>query len=395
MSTRVLVTGASIAGPAVAYWLAEAGFEVTVLERAAVLREGGQNIDVRATGREVIRRMGLEEAVRGRNTGEVGTRFVNEAGTVISEFPVSEGGSDGPTAELEILRGALSHLLVDACPSSVKWRFGDEITAIEQDEKGADVTFGSGERERFDLVVVAEGAGSRTRQLVFGDEPEERELGMYVTYGTIEREPQDDNWWRVLVAPEARQISLRPDDEGTMRAMLNFRADTPVLEGLSGYTVRRELCKKFADLGWEVPRILDGFEVADDLYVEWLRQIVSPTWHKGRVCLLGDAAWCVTPIAGGGTSLALTGAYVLAAFLSQGEPAEAFARYEEWMRPLVEDAQNLPPGVPRIAAPESRAGVQALRWGTKVAALPLVRTLTTRLTAGPGADQELPQLDRH
>ncbi|MCO8274951.1 FAD-dependent monooxygenase [Actinoplanes sp. TRM 88003] len=389
MSARILVTGAGIAGPAVAYWLAEAGFEVVVAERAGALREGGQNIDVRATGREVIRRMGLEDAVRGRNTGEIGTRFVTEAGSVVSEFPV--GGDGGPTAELEILRGALSRLLVDACPEDVDWRFGAEIVAIEQDDHGAEVTFATG-RERFDLVVIAEGAGSATRRLVFGDEPRERELGMYVTYGTIEREPQDDNWWNFLVTPEARQISLRPDDVGTMRAMLNFRADTPVLEGLSAYETRRELCRRFADLGWEVPRILDGFEVADDLYVEWLRQIQCPAWHRGRVVLLGDAAWCVTPIGGGGTSLALTGAYVLAAFLSRGEPAEAFARYEEWMRPLVDDAQQLPPGVPRIAAPESWAGVQALRLGTKVAALPLVRTLAGRLTSGPVAERDLPEL---
>nr|WP_221381390.1 FAD-dependent monooxygenase [Actinoplanes polyasparticus] len=390
MSARVLVTGASIAGPAAAYWLAEAGFDVTVLERAGALREGGQNIDVRATGREVIRRMGLEEAVRGRNTGELGTRFVNEAGAVISEFPV--GGDDGPTAELEILRGALSRLLAEACPGSVQWRFGDEITAVDQDERGAAVTFACGGRERFDLVVIAEGAGSRTRELVFSDEPRERALGMYVTYGTIEREPQDDNWWKFLVVPEARQVSLRPDDVGTMRAMLNFRADTPVLAGLSAYEIRRELCKKFADLGWEVPRILDGFEIADDLYVEWLRQVQAATWHRGRVVLLGDAAWCVTPIGGGGTSLALTGAYVLAAFLSEGDHGQAFARYEQWMRPLVDDAQHLPPGVPRIAAPESWAGVQALRWGTRVAALPLVRTLAGRLTSSPAGGRELPGL---
>ncbi|WP_250030768.1 FAD-dependent monooxygenase [Paractinoplanes maris] len=390
METRVLVTGASIAGPAAAYWLARAGCRVTVVERAPVLREGGQNIDVRATAREVVRRMGLEDAVRGRNTGEVGTRFVDEAGAVVSEFPVGPpGAADGPTAELEILRGALSRLIVDACPDTVTWRFGDEITAVEQDGDGVDVTLAGG-RERFDLVVVAEGPGSRTRGLVFGDEVRERALGMYITYGTIEREPQDDDWWQCLVVPGARQISLRPDDVGGTRAMLTFRSDSPVLEGLSPYEIRRELCRRFADLGWEVPRILDGFEAADDLYVDWLRQVHAPTWHRGRVVLLGDAAWCVTPIGGGGTSLALTGAYVLAAFLSQHEPAEAFARYEEWMRPLVDDAQRLPPGVPRIAAPRSRAGVQALRWGTKVAALPLVRSLTTKLTAGPAADRELP-----
>jgi 2-polyprenyl-6-methoxyphenol hydroxylase-like FAD-dependent oxidoreductase len=375
-----------VAGPAVAYWLARTGCEVTVLDQAPALREGGQNIDVRATAREVIRMMGLEDAVRARNTGEVGTRFVDEAGGTVSEFPVRPGAAaDGPTAELEILRGALSRILVDACPDTVDWRFGDPIAGVEQDETGVDVEFAGGGRERFDRLVIAEGVGSRTRRLVFDDEPQEKPLGMYVAYGTIDRTPADDDWWRCLVVPGARQATLRPDDVGGIRATLSFRTGSPVLDGRNPAEILAELRTRFAGAGWEVARILDGFESSDDLYVDWLRQVDCPTWHRGRVCLLGDAAWCVTPIAGGGTSLALTGAYVLAA-------SRDFAQYEQWMRPLVDAARKLPPGVPRIAAPRSRAGVQALRWGTKLAARPLVRSLATRLTAGPKAEQELPRL---
>jgi 2-polyprenyl-6-methoxyphenol hydroxylase-like FAD-dependent oxidoreductase len=170
-----------------------------------------------------------------------------------------------------------------------------------------------------------------------------------------------------------------------MRATLSFRTGSPVLAGRDAAEIRAELRARFAGAGWEAARILDGFETSDDLYVDWLRQVDCPTWHRGRVCLLGDAAWCVTPIAGGGASLALTGAYVLAA-------SGSFAEYEKWMRPLVDATRKLPPGVPRIAAPRSRAGVQALRWGTRVAARPLVQSLTARLTAGPKAEKELPPL---
>jgi 2-polyprenyl-6-methoxyphenol hydroxylase-like FAD-dependent oxidoreductase len=391
---RVLITGVSVAGPAAAYWLAEAGFEVTVVERAPGLRDGGQNVDVRSTAREVVRRMGLEEAVRAQSTGEVGTRFVDEAGAVVAEFPVrGDGAADGPTAELEILRGALARLLVDACPSSVDWRYGDHVTAVAQDDEGVDVVFAGGGRERFDLLVIAEGVGSPTRRLVFG-EPAERALGMYVAYGTISREPHDDDWWRCLITGGARQITVRPDNVGSLRATLSFRVGEPVLDGLDPHGIRRELCRRFADLGWETPRILDGFEYADDLYVDWLRQVRTPVWRRGRVCLLGDAAWCVTPIGGGGTSLALTGAYVLAAYLAQagdGGHAEAFTRYDEWMRPLVDAAQKLPPGTPRIAAPRSGAGVRLLRWGARAAASPVLRRVTTRLTAGPTAQRALPR----
>lgn len=395
---RVLVTGASVAGPAAAYWLAEAGYDVTVAEVAPALREGGQNIDVRASGREVLRLMGLEDAVLARNTGEVGTRFLDASGATVSEFPVdTEAGQDGPTAEMEILRGALSQVLVDACPDSVRWRFGTSVEALAEHDDGIDVTFAGGEVATYDLLVVAEGVGSRTRRLVFGDEPEERALGMYVTYGTIERTAADDDWWNVLVVPGSRQVSLRPDDVGSTRAMLNFLADSPVLEGLDHAGLCAALRAEFDGVGWEVPRILDGLGQADDLYVDHLRQVVAPTWHRGRVCLLGDAAWCVTPIGGGGTSLAITGAYVLAAYLSSAEPGDhagAFTRYEEWMRPIVEDAQHLPPGVPRIAAPKSAAGVKVLQWGTRLAALPLFRTAAQKMTSGPEATQDLPHLDR-
>ncbi|MET0952245.1 MAG: FAD-dependent monooxygenase [Aeromicrobium sp.] len=392
---RVLVTGASVAGPAAAYWLDRAGYAVTVVEQAPELRRGGQNIDVRATGREVLQLMGLEDAVRARNTGEVGTRFYDEAGTVVSEFPVEQGeGHDGPTAELEILRGALSELLVEACPESVTWRFGLSIAALDDTGDGVGVEFSDGTHGRFDLVVIAEGVGSRTRGLVFGDEPEERPLGMYVSYATIPRDSADDDWWNWLVVPGSRQAGLRPDDEGTTRAMLNFLVDSPVLEDLDDDQVRTALRQEFVDVGWQVPRILDGLDAADDLYVDYLRQVTCPTWHRGRVVLLGDAAWCVTPLGGGGTSLAITGAYVLAAYLSTTEShEEAFARYDEWLRPLVEDAQDLPPGTPRIAAPETRAGAQVLKWGTKIAALPAVRSLASRLTSGPQSPRELPPVE--
>lgn len=398
--TRVLVTGASIAGPTAAYWLAHAGFDVTVLEQAPQLRAGGQNIDVRGSGREVLALMGLEDAVRERNTGEVGTRFYDEDGGVVSEFALDEDSdAEGPTAELEILRGALSQILVEACPPEVTWRFGASVTAVEETTDAVTVILPDGTTETYDLLVVAEGVGSHTRSLAFADlagEIEERTLGMYITYATIERTPQDDDWWNVMVVPGSRQVSLRPDDEGTTRVMLNFLTDEPVLDDLDQDGVRAALREKFADVGWQVPRILDGIDAADDLYVDYLRQVVSPTWHRGRTVLLGDAAWCVTTLGGSGTALAITGAYVLAAYLSQAEHdghldhEKAFADYEAWMRPLIDDAQDLPPGVPRIAAPQSRLGVQVLRWGTKIAALPVVRAAADRLSSGPVQDRELP-----
>ncbi len=191
MTTRgtVLVSGASIAGQALAYWLRRYGWTPTVVERADRLRTAGQNIDVRGAGREVARRMGVEAAILAAGTGEVGTRFLGSDGQTIAEFPAGEGNSDGATAELEILRGQLARLLVDLTEPDVEYVYGDRITRLDQDDDGVTVGFANGADRRFDLVVVAEGMCSRTRDLVLGDEVEVRDLGLYTAYCAIPRTP--------------------------------------------------------------------------------------------------------------------------------------------------------------------------------------------------------------
>jgi 2-polyprenyl-6-methoxyphenol hydroxylase-like FAD-dependent oxidoreductase len=393
--TRVLITGASVAGPAAAYWLDRTGWDVTVLERAPEPRPGGQNIDVRGLAKDVVERMGLLEAVRDAGTGEVGTRFVDEEGGTVSEFPTDAESGDGPTAELEILRGELARLLREHCPPSVTWRYGDHVVAVDQDQDGVHVTLDSGARESFDLLVVAEGPGSLTRGLVMTgeDEPELDRLGMYCAWLTVPRTEDDDRWWRWLSVPGSRSVNLRPDNQGTTRAMLNFMTDEEGLADRSADEQRAELRERFGDVGWEAPRILAALDQADDLYVDDLTQVRCPTWSKGRVVLLGDAAWCVTPIGGFGTSLALIGAYVLAAELHHADShEEAFRRYEEWLRPLVDDVQDLPPGTPRVANPRSRLGVALFRAGTRLAATAPARALAARLSSEKDDERTLPEL---
>ncbi|HTU58016.1 MAG TPA: FAD-dependent monooxygenase, partial [Polyangiales bacterium] len=193
MSERgsILISGAGIAGTTLAYWLRRYGFEVTVLERASALRDYGQNVDIRGAGREVVRRMGLEQAAERAATGEVGTRFVDEYGCTVAEFPAGTGDSDGATAELEILRGELVRLLADDTSNYV---FGDQIASVSQDDTHVNVTFQHAPARKFDLVVLAEGINSRTRKAVFGDEVRVHDLGQYTAFGTIPRSPDDDGW---------------------------------------------------------------------------------------------------------------------------------------------------------------------------------------------------------
>jgi 2-polyprenyl-6-methoxyphenol hydroxylase-like FAD-dependent oxidoreductase len=356
-TTRVLVTGGSVAGPAVTAFLDRAGFEVTLLERAPARHDAGQNVDVRGDARDVLARLGLLDAVAGAGTGEVGTRFVTESGRVLASFPVREGAADGPTAELEVLRGELSRLLLGLTEDRVEHRYGDHVVALDQSADGVRVELASGGSQRYDLVVVAEGKRSATRDLALG-EPAYRDLGEYCGYGTLDRLPEDDDWWRWCVVPGRRMASVRPDNLGTVRASLAFLAPRVGLDRLGPEEQLAALRERYADLGWEVPRILAGFAARpEEFYFERMEQVTLERWYAGRVVALGDSAWAPSPLAGRGTSLALLGAEALAdeLFRHAGDPTAAFPAYERRMREHVAAARPVPRALLRLALPESAA----------------------------------------
>ncbi|GGF27762.1 FAD-dependent monooxygenase [Subtercola lobariae] len=392
-----LISGASIAGPALAYWLDRYGWACTVIERAPEFRDGGQNIDVRGAGREVLRRAGLEEAVRAATTGEVGTRFLGKGGAVVAEFPVRESESEGATAELEILRGDLARLLVDAGNERIEYIYGDQITGIDDSSDGVEVTFEHAAPRRFDLVIAADGMRSSTRDLVFGSEASVRPLGMQTTYLTIPRTETDTSWWNWYSEPGGLTVTLRPDRHGTTRAVLSSvvygeQVDVDARAArTSAADHKARLRRQFAHVGWEAPRILAALDDSPDLYFESIGQVTAPRWSLGRVVLAGDAAWCASPVSGMGTSLSLVGAYVLAGELAAHvHHADAFAGYERIMRPFVNQAQNLPPGVPKIANPRTRAGLAALHVALRAASTPLVGKLTGRFFRPPADKIDLP-----
>lgn len=359
----VLVTGTSVAGPALAWGLERAGFDVTLLERSPAPRTTGQNVDIRGLGREMLRRMGIEEEVLSHLTGEDGTRFIGLDGSPVAVLPRKEGAEvDGPTAEVEILRGRLSQIVLSTVPDSVGQRWGTYVTAVEQDADGVDVELADGGRERFDLLVVAEGRGSRTRRPVLGDRVEVRDAGVSMAYGTIERTPQDTDYWDWYTAPRGRSVTLRPDDVGTIRATMTFACEPFGFEALDTDAQLTVLRERFADAGWQTQRVLDGFERnPQELYASRFAQVVLPTWSEGRVAFVGDAAWGSGPT-GMGTTLALVGAYVLAGELERTlhedrSHRDAFEAYEARLRDYVDHAQSLPPGGARMMHPSSRLGV--------------------------------------
>ena len=396
MALRLLISGASVAGNAAAWWLTRHGHDVTVIEKASGFRADGQNIDVRGTGREVLRRMHLEQAALDRGTGELGTAWVNEQGETVAEFKAGDGKPDGPTAEMEILRGDLAKLLYEAVNAQAAYRFGETIAAVEEATGGVDITFRGGAAERYDALIVAEGVGSSTREMLFPGENDPRWMDLTTAYFTIPRAADDDRMWRWFNAPGGRSVSLRPDNHGTTRAVLTIQQPS---QGEQDWSVDRQkafLRERFDDAGWQAPRVLAGMNHTRDFYFDVLRQVRTKRWSSGRTVLLGDAAWCATPLAGIGATLAITGAYVLAGELTHAaDTAAAFTHYERFMRPIVEKGQDVPKIGPRLMHPRSRLGVHLLHGALSVASSHAMQEIAARFLTNSNDEVELPNYELH
>ena len=344
--TRVLVAGASIAGPALAHWLRRRGAEVTVVERGPGLRPGGQAVDARGVAKEVIRRMGLDAAVRTACTETAGAYTVDVDGNVLETYRADDHGGDGFIAEIEILRGDLSQVLYDDTRDGVEYVFGDRIAELTQDADGVDVAFAGGGRRRFDLVVGADGLHSALRAMVFG--PRERfvrHLGLVLAFYSVPNEFGLDRWLIDYQDQKSgRSAGLRPIQDATRAmAMFSFPSADFDVDYRDVGAQKRLLRERMAGLGWLTPRILAYLDDTPDFYLDQVAQVVMDRWSTGRVGLLGDAAFSSSPMSGAGTGLALVGAYLLAGELAAAgwDPAAGFTRYEARMRSFVEANQEI------------------------------------------------------
>lgn len=374
-SKKVLISGASIAGPTLAFWLAKYGFDVTVVERSKSLRLGGQNLDVRGAGRAIARMMGIEKEILAANTGEIGLQFVNSKNKVEAAFP--RDGADGFTSEAEILRGDLVNILYQHTKEKAKYVFGKYITAIDQRDDSVKITFSDGGTEVFDLLIAADGVRSTTRQLLFGDEPKVKFIGLYNAWYTIPKRETDSKWARWYTAPGSRVMVIRPDNQGTTRASFSFLSDDRNYQNLPEDEQKKILKEKLSDAGWEADRLMEEIDKNEDVYFDGISQIHAPRWFSGRAGMIGDAAYCPTPLTGMGTTLAIVGAYLLAGELAQHDQHEhAFAAYEKRMRPFVEDVQRLPPGVPWLAHPKSKFGVSVVNTVAGILASSAVKKIS-------------------
>ncbi|RKF65961.1 Uncharacterized protein GcM3_114004 [Golovinomyces cichoracearum] len=393
---KVLISGSGIGGPVCAYWLNRLSnrlIKTTIIERHAGLRKGGQQIDIRGAGIEVIRRMGCEEEIRSKTTQEKGIMFIDDDGKPVAEFPMRKGEKTF-TSEFEILRESLVQTFYDASKDGTEYIFGNHIIDMEQDEDKVIVKLANGESRDFDYVIGADGMWSKTRRLAFADVKDPmKSLGLHIAFFSIPYEKRDGEsaqWYNI---EGGRSILIRPDNGRYTRAYMS--TTSPKVRDYHQYPIAGQkalMREHFLDAGWDAPRIIKGMEEADDFYMQEVAQIKLPYFSRGRVALLGDAGYCPSLLSGMGTTLAIVGAYILAGEIVRAGPnyKEALQNYEEKMRPYVKTAQDLPPGVPAINNPQSKWGIKLFHKFLSFVSWSHILPLLSKLSSPPSLEKHFP-----
>lgn len=342
---KILVSGASAAGPSLVFWLQRYGFDVTIVERHPTVRPGGYAIDVRGSAIHISRKMGILEDLQAADTKLEDVRFYDDDDNVVASMDRNFGAGGGIAGDIEVLRDDLAALLYNKIKDKVQFKFGNSITKLTEDADGIDVEFENGDKERYDLVIGADGTHSNVRHLVFGEESQFAHFwNRYISVFTIPNYRGLYRKWDWHMRPGFfGGIQQYGDNLQTRGIFLMNGAfekfdnrDIPAQKAM----VRRLMSDK---MFWEIPRLLDEMDKATDFYFDSASQIKMPTWSKGRVTLVGDAAAGPTAFTGQGTSAAFVMSYVLAGELAEarGDHEIGFKRYEEVARPFTDLNQDI------------------------------------------------------
>lgn len=399
-SLRVLVCGGGIAGQALAFWLGRAGHEVTVVERFPALRAAGAQVDLRGQGIDAAERMGLLGSIRAAGVDEAGVAFVNSRGRARATIMANASGEgkQSLTSEYEIMRGELIRVLHDATKDYVRYIFGTSVDRFEQDEARATAHFSDGTSEDFDLLVGADGQGSRIRRAILPDgaDPYWR-VGMHMAYWFIPRTESDSNIRDTYMVPGGRQIMRRSHNADETQVHFVLREHSTQASAIHREPIevqKRFWADSFRDAGWQTERFIDGMKDAPFFYSQEVLQVRTDTWSKGRVVLVGDAAYCASPYSGMGVSGSLVGAYVLAGELSRN-PTDlpgALANYASALRPFVDEIHTtVKPGILRLGMPKTPLAISAFQSVTALAVALHIPDLVARLSKEDrGGDWSLP-----
>ena len=339
---KILVVGAGIAGPVVCYWLKKYGFKPHLIDRAPSLRTGGYAVDIRGIAVDVAQKMGIYQNICQVRTQNNRCTHVNQTGDTIH---IEQGEATGfrQGEDVEAVRGDLINILFDAI-TDVPCEFNRTVQNIEHLEQGVQVTFNNQETARFDLIVGADGLHSSTRRMVFDEQSYRlKHLGYYISIYSIPNYLNLDNESIMFEQDDKLAHVVHEKKQDWALVELMFRSNQPSHNFRDASSVKAFLSHTYQHVGWEVNKLLQLLESADDLYFDAIAQVKMDTYTKDCVALLGDAGYCSSPLSGQGTSLALVGAYILAGELmrSEGELDQAFSNYNQMMKPFVEANQQI------------------------------------------------------
>ncbi|WP_317969123.1 FAD-dependent monooxygenase [Paenibacillus sp. CCS19] len=377
MNERILISGASIAGLTLAYWLNKFGFRPTIIERATRLREGGNGVDMREDAIEVAERMGIMSQIRAEAADVIGMSFVNAANHSLARIDMQAIQQRLDSGQVEIMRGDLVAMLHELTKNDIEYIFGDSIRMLEQTGDGVMVSFEHGSTRQFDLVIGADGLHSTVRHLAFG--PESQFIlykDHYFAFADANPALGDDRWMTIYNMPGKMVGVYRSGNHVGAKAYFIFRQPNPLTyDHRDIEQQKRIISNTFANISsWRVQELLAGALADPKFYFDALCQVRMQSWSKGRVALVGDAAYCASPASGAGATLAMVGAYRLAGEIAaaDGNHQLAFRRYEEGNRKLVKRMQKIGPNI-RLMVPKRHIGI----WvRNTIARLPLMKSLS-------------------
>jgi 2-polyprenyl-6-methoxyphenol hydroxylase-like FAD-dependent oxidoreductase len=371
----VLISGAGIAGPTLAYWLLEWGWRPTLVERSPRLRGGGYVIDFWGTGFDIAERMGLVPGLRREGYDIQELRVVDAEGRRVGGFDASVFRRLTGERYVSIRRGDLARLIFGTVESRCQTIFGDSITRIDQEPDSVRVAFERAAERRFALVVGADGLHSNVRGLVFGPQDRfEKYLGyMVAAFATPDYRPRNENLYIAYSVPGKTVARFAMHGSRTMFLFV-FAAPDPAAFNLQDIGAQKAvLQREYADAGWECPRILAALDRCRSLYFDRVSQIRTDAWSQGRVTLIGDAAFCPSLLAGQGSALAMIAAYVLAGELAEAPtPQEGLRRYEERLRTFMTAKQRAAASFATAFAPKTRFGIFVRNQISKLFAVPFI-----------------------